>query len=634
MMVCCQLRTGTKFLTSVLMLVLCTTVGQAQEFKFADLVQPFTPPELTALEKQVQWRDNPVLDSLQLLRERQAQEKLLATPAEALRLTNDSKTNNAKILSALGRLPASEREVDWDRSIIRHSAGDINSMFPLFISSTVEFDLIGLTGFSLFGFDWTFRNFGAHDAVVSWQTSTDGLYDKVVLRDDLTWSDGARITAHDVEYSYQAIMTGAIPVKAVRQGTDQLRWVKAYDDRTVVFFHKEALATNQQNINFPIIPKHVYENTIPLDPTVARHPRHVELNDRPVCGGAYTIESRSIGSEIVLQRRESYYLHGGRQVRDKPYFKTIRFRIRPDVNTALLALKAGDIEEMELTPEQWTNQTSDAKFYSNNTKVYETEWTEFHFLWNCADPRFADKRVRWAMTHAFDHEELLQRKLYGLCEPCTGAFHPTSRWAPKPAPKPIQQDLDKAEELLDEAGWIDSNDDGIRDRIVDGKRVDFDFVILTSNRDDRIQFCNLLKESLDQIGVKCTVRPMEFAALIDKLNQREFQATFGGWGSGTDPDTSENVYATGQNRNYGNYSNKEVDALYQAGKRELDPAKRVKIYQRISQLMWDDQPYTWLYYRNAFYGFNKELRGYTFSPRGPFHFGPGFSSIYKPALQP
>ncbi|HEX5105909.1 MAG TPA: ABC transporter substrate-binding protein, partial [Pirellulaceae bacterium] len=462
-----------------------------------------------------------------------------------------------------------------------------------------------------------------------WQASTDGMYDKVIMRDDLTWSDGKPITAHDIAYSFQVILTRAVPIPAVRQGTSQLKWVEAYDDQTVVFFHKEPLATNTMNINFPIIPKHVYEESLPSDPTMTRNPKHVELEDRPVVGGAYEIKSRSRGTDIVLERRESYYMHDGKQVRDKPYFKTVRFRIQTDPSTAILALKAGDIDEMEITPEQFKTQTNDDEFYKLNTKVYATEWTSFHFLWNCKSPLFADKRVRTAMSYAFDHEELLSTLLFGMCEPCTGNFHPDSKWAPENPPQPYEQDLDKAEELLDEAGWTDSNGDGIRDKTINGKRVDFRFSVITSNRPDRIAICQLLERSLDQIGIECNVSAMEFPVVIEKLQKHDFQAAFGGWGSGTDPDTSENIWATGQNRNYGEYNNPEIDELFVQGRKELDPAKRPEIYRQIHQKLWEDQPYTWLYYRNAFYGFNKSVRGYYFSPRGPYNFGPGFSSIYK-----
>jgi peptide/nickel transport system substrate-binding protein len=607
--------------------------ADAGPFKLGNLIEPFTPPSLEEIDKTAEWKDNPVLDGLVLLREKLEKEKPLVTVAEALKLRNTSVEDNEKILSGLGRYPETDADVDWEANINRHSAGDVNSTNPLLISSTVEFDVSSLIGFGLFGFDWNFNNFGSKESIVSWQTSKDGLYDKVVMRDDLTWSDGKPITAHDVEFSFKVIMTSAVPIPAVRQGTNQLKWVQAYDDRTVVFFHKESLATNQQNINFPIIPKHVYEDSLPEDPTMTRNKKHVALEDNPVVGGPYIFKSRKRGSEIVLERRESYYMHNGKQVRDKPYFKTVRFRISSDPSVALLRLKAGDVDEMILSPEMWQTQTNDDEFYRRNTKVFATEWTEFHFVWNTKDPRFSDKRVRQALSYAFDHDELLQTLLYGMCEPCTGPYHPTSKWAPKPAPKPYKQDLDRAEELLDEAGWGDSNNDGIRDKMINGKRVDFDFTILTSNIPDRVKIAQLLAESLDRIGIKCRVSTLEFAALVDKLHKKDFQAAFGGWGSGTDPDSTENIFSSTAERNYGSYSNPEVDELFILGRKELDPEKRQAIYQKIHNILWEDQPYTWLYYRNAFYGFNKSLRGYYFSPRGPFHYSPGFSSIYKPAAQ-
>ena len=99
-------------------------------------------------------------------------------------------------------------------------------------SSAVEFEVSSLTGFGLFSFDWNFKPFAVSDTVVSWQSSKDKLYDKVVLRDDLTWSDGTPITAHDIVFTFKTIMNPEVPVPAVRSGTDQIRWIEAYDDQT------------------------------------------------------------------------------------------------------------------------------------------------------------------------------------------------------------------------------------------------------------------------------------------------------------------------------------------------------------------------------------------------------------------
>lgn len=594
------------------------------------LLEPFDAPPLAELDAKAEWVDQPVFDAMDRLRKLLAEQKPLATAEEALALKNDSDEANAKILSALGRLPGDESQVDWDASITRHLLADVKTTNPIMISSVQDFDIAGLTGVLLLTFDWNLEFFADKDSVVSWQSSKDRMMDKIVLRDDLTWSDGHPLTAHDIVFSFKTIMNPKVPVPAVRSGTDELKWVEAYDDRTVVFFHKQALATNTQNILFPILPKHIYENTIDADPTLAESPEHVKLENEPVSSGPYKIVKRIRGQEIVLERREDYYLHEGQQVRNKPYFKQIRFRVNADSNVSLLALKSGEIDELELTPEQWMTQTGDDEFYSRNTKARGLQWTAFQFAWNLQTPFFGDVRVRKAMSYAFNHDEMLSKLCYGLYEPSNGLFHPSAWMAPKKPLPYYKQDLNKAEELLDQAGWIDHDGDGIRDKEIDGKSVPFEFSILCSGVQLRVDICSLLKENLDQIGVICNVHPMESTVLQEKMRKHEFQAAFGGWGTGADPGTLDNIWKTGEGRNFGGYSNAEVDRLFEEGEKEFDRQKRAAIYAKIDELIYADQPYTWLYCQSSFYGFNKELRGYKFSPRGPYHYSPGFMSIWRP----
>jgi peptide/nickel transport system substrate-binding protein len=160
--------------------------------------------------------------------------------------------------------------------------------------------------------------------------------------------------------------------------------------------------------------------------------------------------------------------------------------------------------------------------------------------------------------------------------------------------------------------------------------VPLEFSMLVNQQPLRIAICTLLKENLEQIGVTMNVRPVESTVLQDLTQKKKFQAYFGGWGAGTDPDSSENIWKTAAGRNFVSYSNAEVDRLFEEGRRELDRAKRAEKYARIQEILYEDQPYTWLYWRNSFYGFSKQLRGYVFSPRGPYHYSPGFSSLWKP----
>lgn len=600
------------------------------------LLEPFDPPALSELDAKAEWEDRPVVDSLVMLRDWKAEhDPPLVTVEQALAMRNESPEDNTKILSALSQLaPADGSGVDFDDSVSRALAQDLRSTNPLLVSSVAENEISSLTSFGLFSFDWKMVPHAVSDAVVSWQTSQDRMYDKVVLRRDLVWSDGHPITAHDVVFSFQTIMNPKLDVPAVRQGTDKLRWVEAYDDYTLVFFQKEATATNEWNLNFPVIPKHIYEQSIQEDPTLMTSEYHQQLQENPITGGAYEMVRRIRGQEIVLRRRENWYMRDGKQVRDKPYFAEMRFRILEDVNTQLLALKAGEIEETELGAEQWQTQTSGDDFYAYNTKVTGKEWTFFFIGYNLNTPFFEDKRVRQAMSLALNHEEMLRDLCFGLYQPCYGMFHPDSWMYPQSPSQPLDrfnhQDLDAAEKLLDEAGWTDSDGDGIRDKEIRGRSTPFEFTLLVSAKPDRIAICNLFRENLDTIGVKCNVQPLEAAVMQERVFKKNFQAQFSGWGAGADPYTSENIFGTDKERNYGSYSNPQVDALFDQGMKEYDRDKRGAIYGQILELVTEDQPYTFLYSRSSFYGFNKKLRGYNFSPRGPFHYGPGIGALWTP----
>ncbi|HET6326791.1 MAG TPA: ABC transporter substrate-binding protein [Planctomycetaceae bacterium] len=597
-------------------------------------LEPFKAPSLKELDAKAEWQAQPILDGLELMRERQALEKPLATVDEALSLQNTNAEANAKINSAMGRLPAKDSDVDWNGSFIRSIAADVKSTNPVLISSIYEFELTNLTGLALFNFDWRLQPFVYKGTIKSWQTSKDHLYDKLVLRDDITWSDGQPVTAHDVVFSFKLILDPRVPIPAVRSGVDQIRWIEAYDDHTLVYFHKQAAPTNVWNLNFPILPRHIYDN-YGDDVTLQNSERFVKYENEPVVGGPYAVKERRRNEEIVLERRENYFMYRGKQVRPKPFLKTIRLRVIPDQNTALLALQNGDIEEMQLSPlSLWRTQTVGNDFYKLNTKAQGVEWTTIQFIWNCQTPFFSDKRVRNAMSYAMDYDEMLNTVLGGLASPCSGLFHPDAWMAARPAPQPFKQDLDKAEALLKEAGWEDHDGDGIRDKVIEGKTVKFDFDLACASSDpDGIRICTLLKENLDRLGIACTVRPLEFTVLTQKELDHKFQASLGRWGTGADPDTTEYIYTTQgatRGRNFGSYSNPDVDALYRKGKTEFDREKRAEIYRQIQRLLWEDQPYTWLYYRNSLYAFGKRVRGYVFSPRGPFNYSPGMDNIWKP----
>ena len=597
----------------------------------------FEPPTWDELTASANWIDQPVVDAFEELKKKKAANPPLIPIEEALGMANDSDEANEKLVSAFGMYPSSDDEIDYEATLTRHTLGDAKSTNPILGSSMTEFDITSLMGIALFSFDGNFTPFAAAETVESWQVSEDRLADKVVMRKDLVWSDGTPITAHDVAFSFDAIMNPDVPAVAVRSGTDKLADVVAYDDHTVVYFHKEPLATNVWNVNYPIIPKHIYEPIIAEDPKFqGKAAQQADVN--PVVGGAYIITKRVPQQEIVLERREDYYMFEGKQVRKKPNFMEIRFKVIEDPNTALLALKNGEIDvldEASLTPSQWVSQTEGDEFYSKNTKLRATEWTYYYFGWNVKVPFFSDKNVRKAMSLAFDYDEMLDKIGFGLYPQAHGIYHPDAWMSPQPPPEVYKQDLSKAEELLEEAGWSDTDGDGLLDKQIGGQTVQFEFTIqYRSGSDTGKSICTLLKENLDQIGIRCNIKPVEFSQLQQVSRDHKFQAMFAGWGTGADPDTSRNLWTTealkNNGRNYGQYTNERVDELFELGAKEFDREKRAEIYAEIATVLWEDQPYTWLINRPTLLGFNNELRGVTFSPRGWTGAGGLFEGVWKP----
>jgi peptide/nickel transport system substrate-binding protein len=595
------------------------------EYAFPKLPEGWTPPSREELTKLLQGAtDGPIRDAMEIGTKRAKANPPQCTVAEALALKNDSDETNAKIVSALSQPPASDDEVDWDATFNRHSMSP-NSLNPLFGSSAYEAYMNTLHNAGLFTFDHTMVSFADPEFVKTWKRTKD--IDYVVMQDDLTWEDGEPITAEDIEFSFHVIMDPSVPIPAQRTGPDQIKWVKAYDKTTIVFFHKEPLVTNINNMNFAVIPKHIYQRSVTADPTLKTSDWHAYWNRHPLSGNSYRLKEWRTGDSVVFERREDWAKPGKRR---RPYFKQMRFKIIDDPNAALLALKKGDIDEMLLRPEQWSRQSSGDDFYNLNTKVRGPEWTYFYVGWNERikdKPLFVDPRVRHALALAFNHEDVLKKEYFGLFPPCAGPFHPDSPWGDAGL-KPMKQDVDQAETLLDEAGWK-RGADGIREK--DGVKFVFTMLIPTGATTEKA--VQVLRENLKDVGITMTLKPLEWATYLTATQDHAFEACTAGMGVGTDPDSSKNLWKTEmreKGRNVCGYANKRVDELYDLGQREFDHEKRRKIYQEIDKLIYDDQPLLFLFYRASFWAFSKEMRGYNFSPRGPFSYGPGSAAMWKP----
>ncbi len=436
--------------------------------------------------------------------------------------------------------------------------------------------------------------------------SRDHLKITVTLRDSVFWHDGEPVTSADVKFTVDKILDPAVPAVNKRSWFEKLDRVETPDEKTVVFVWSEPYAPSLHALTqLAPMPKHIYGTGDFLENPA---------NRAPVGSGAFKFEEWRTAQTISLVRNENYY-------RENAYLDKVIFRIIPDGAVALSALKTGEIDEMRVRQTQWETQTNDADFLKRFEKaVYYVP--QYNYLaWNCRSVWFRDARVRNALTLLFDRETLNEKVYSGYAQLVSGPFYINS-WAYDRSVEPLPHDPVRAKELLDEAGWIDSDGDGIRDK--DG--VDFEFEFSSTGSRIALEYGQLLQEECANVGITLKIRRLDGATYFDRTFKGQYDAAALSWRLDPDPDVfdmfhSSEVPPIGLNHTF--YSNSRVDSLLELGRVEFDRARRTEIYHQVHRLIHEDQPYTFVNSVPEKRPISKRIGNVTISPRGPFLFFPG-----------
>jgi peptide/nickel transport system substrate-binding protein len=466
-----------------------------------------------------------------------------------------------------------------------------------------------------------------------YEESEDHLSATLTLKPNLRWHDGQAYTAEDVAWSWARIMDDRVVCRKARTGADQLAGCEATGPRTVRYTFKEALPTNKWNVDFPILPKHVYEPLAAADPTLEQSDACVAANRGPIGNGPYRLAEWVSGQHIALERWEDY-------PGEKPAFKRILFKVIPDNNAALLAFETGQIDEMELTPQQFARETDGERFASMGVKGRAEQWTTYYIGWNVdgSVPFLADARVRRAMCQAVNMDLIIERVFFGLFARSKGLFHPGS-WVGEIESEPYGFDPAAAARLLDDAGWRVDEDDGWRYKTIESadgtaRRLRAGFALnMVQGSQTSPKIADVLQADLRKIGVDMSSQVLEWAVFNERNFKREFEAFLSAWTPGPEPDEAWNLFHSQSReggRNYTGYANAEVDRLFERGRRDFSDAVRRGCYRRIGEIIHAEAPYTFLVNAPTLWAFNKDLRGVAYSPRGPINFYPGVRSWWKP----
>ena len=201
--------------------------------------------------------------------------------------------------------------------------------------------------------------------------------------------------------------------------------------------------------------------------------------------------------------------------------------------------------------------------------------------------------------------------MMGLGKRCTGPMPAFIPQYDKTLP-PIPFDLDKAKQLLEEAGWVDSDGNGIREKVIEGVKTEFEFslTIYGSSKEYKT-IGDIYKEDLAKVGVKMNVQPQEWSNLLKKVDSKEFDAVTLAWVSGPDVDFRQIWHSSEadkpQSSNYISFRSEAGDKIIEELEEEFDVEKRHALAKQFHKLIYDEQPYTFFYTRQSKYFWNKEL---------------------------
>lgn len=524
---------------------------------------------------------------------------------------------------------------DW---LVIHSLSDPEVLNPLTSSDSASSEVDGYIFESLLTREPRTLALKPDIALARPEISQDKLTYTFKIRKDVRFQDGRPLTGEDVLFSVKAIKCPFVNAPFLRVYFNSLVDAELVDPYTIRFVTKEPYFLNESVLGgITLLPRHYYDpqnllrrvTVRQLSEDPAKLPAEVKqfgeqfnrnYNRNPLGSGPYRFTSWRTGAEIELRRDRDYWGNGKAGI-DQPHVNRLKFRVVNNMDAALIRLKSGSLDYMEaLQPVQAVRGTNSARF-RREFKKYEYFAPAYSYIgWNNDHPIFRDKRVRQAMTYMTNRKQIVKSILFGLGEVVDGPiylFRPEYDKNLKSYPFDPQKGL----ALLREAGWQDTDGDGILDKVIDGKKTPLRFEIkVNSGNAVRESVALVLMDELKKHGIAASVRQLDWTIFLNDVKNHQFDAVVLGWAmSTTEPDAYQ-VWHSSQAANKGSnaisYNNPRVDQILEQYRREFDEKKRIQLYKEFQEILSDEQPYTFLYVSKSVSAVDRRFEGVEVFPDG------------------
>ena len=465
------------------------------------------------------------------------------------------------------------------------------------------------------------------------------------LRTDATFADGKPVTAEDFLFTLKVIKNRVVLAPHARNYLNSVKGAEAPDAHTLRIDLREAYFLNHISLgSLSPLPRHYYDpegliagiSVAEMDQwddlDAARRSQaesfakqfNEDYHRRPMGAGAFELRNPETdivtGEKIVLKRRDDFWAPDD-PVHGDAWVDRIVFRVINDLEASLVSFKGGDLDAISLTPLQHKRpDTNTARFNGRAAKKVTMTPSYSYIGWNQKRLIFQDRRVRQALGYFVDKHAIIEKVLYGLGIPVGSPIYVKRPEYKNDLPAHVF-DPEKGKALLAEAGWTDSDRDGVVDKEINGERVPLRFEIMSNSGNPIRKAVGLtVIDEMKRGGVGASFREIDWSIMLNKVKTFDYDAVILGWRMPVTPPDSYQVWHSSQavegGSNHVAFVNEEVDRILETYRTEFDEKKRIELYDRFQQILYEEQPYTFLFIGNGIYTWDRRFSGVTWYPSG------------------
>ncbi|MEJ5330341.1 MAG: ABC transporter substrate-binding protein [Desulfobaccales bacterium] len=450
---------------------------------------------------------------------------------------------------------------------------------PLFLTDQVSYTVSAWTNPGLVRLTPELK--AAPDLAEAWEIRDGGREIRFRLKAGVRWHDGREFRAEDVVFTYELLTSGTLPTPHLSH-FGPVREVQALDPQTVVVRYEEVYSSGLESWTFGLLPR----------PRTPKEREELTHSRTPPGTGPYRVKEWLAGQRLVLEAFPEY--HGG-----PPAIRTLILSIHPDPVTALMELRAGRLDFLEVTPTQYLT-LSRGRQGLGPLRLYRCPAGRYGLLgFNCREARLQDPRVRRALSRAIDRQAIINAVWQGWAQPAAGPYPPGAWFSPE-APAAPEYDPEAARQELAALGWTAAGQPPLR------------LVTHIESRENALT-AQIIQSQLQRLGIPVKIETYEWLSFRYRaIARKEFDLVLLHRHYLPDPDLY-NVWhssKTGEGKwNFLSYHNPRVDELLEKARRTLELSARRAMYWQIQEVMREDPPGVFLYHLDSLYLAHQDLKG-------------------------